>query len=167
MAWTCQPPTPTPPSAAAPPALERPPTYPHLRKNSAACGGVYLPTPLGSEGKSVSVGIPMEKECSPVLTLHDFSVKSRALQVRWPCCHAADFCPCAGHAAGARLICAPPPPGARGWIGGLRIQPASVWVRESLIGQTTTYHETASLARHSRSSPPSRPLRSTLVAREH
>ena len=61
-AWTCQPPTPTPPSAAARPALERPPTYPHLRKNSAACGGVYLPTPLGSEGKSVSVGIPMEKE---------------------------------------------------------------------------------------------------------
>ena len=64
-AWTCQPPTPTPPSAAARPALERPPTYPHLRKNSAACGGVYLPTPLGSEGKSVSVGIPLEKECSP------------------------------------------------------------------------------------------------------
>eukprot|EP01046_Picozoa_sp_COSAG06_P013599 COSAG06_NODE_826_length_12064_cov_8.219975_14_plen_142_part_00 len=50
-AWTCQPPTPTPPSATARPALERPPTYPHLRKNSAACGGVYLPTPLGSRGK--------------------------------------------------------------------------------------------------------------------
>ena len=65
VAWTCQPPTPTPPSAAARPALERPPTYPHLRKNSAACGGVYLPTPLGSEGKSVSLGIPLEKECSP------------------------------------------------------------------------------------------------------
>jgi len=69
-AWTCQPPTPTPPSAAARSALERPPTYPHLRKNSAACGGVYLPTPLGSEGKSVSLGIlvlqvPLEKECSP------------------------------------------------------------------------------------------------------
>ena len=64
-AWTCQPPTPTPPSATARSALERPPTYPHLRENSAACGGVYLPTPLGSEGKSVSLGIPLEKECSP------------------------------------------------------------------------------------------------------
>jgi hypothetical protein len=59
-----------PPSAAARPALERPPTYPHLRKNSAACGGVYLPTPLGSEGRKVFrwvlyIDLPLEKGMQP------------------------------------------------------------------------------------------------------
>ena len=90
-AWTCQPPTPTPPSAAARSALERPPTYPHLRENCAACGGVYLPTPLGSEGKSVSLGIPLEKECSPVPAMSPPAVWAHASAERYfPEC----FAPC-------------------------------------------------------------------------